>query len=65
MSNKQPLFGILAGEPEIIGERCADGAKCHHACKDVCGRRKTCLPLTGSGLDSKWEPRQHEVSDHD
>lgn len=25
MSEKKPICGILAGEPEIIGERCADG----------------------------------------
>lgn len=60
MSNKALIFGVLAGEPEIIGERCADGGKCHHGCEDTCKRRATCMPLTGSGLDYKWEPKQQE-----
>ena len=54
MSEKKPLFGVLAGEPEIIGERCADGGKCHHRCTDTCSRRSTCAPLSGSGLRFDW-----------
>lgn len=51
---QQAKFGILAGEPEIIGERCADGGKCHHKCHDECSRRKSCVPLSGSGLANDW-----------
>lgn len=51
---QQAKFGILAGEPEIIGERCADGGKCHHKCQDECSRRKSCVPLSGSGLANDW-----------
>ena len=54
MSEKKPICGILAGEPEIIGERCADGGKCHHRCTDTCLRRSTCAPLSGSGLRFDW-----------
>ena len=54
MSDKKPLFGILAGEPEIIGERCADGGKCHHRCAAGCWRRTSCAPLSGSGLRYDW-----------
>lgn len=54
MSDKKPLFGVLAGEPEIIGERCADGGKCHHRCTDTCWRRTSCAPLSGSGLRYDW-----------
>lgn len=54
MSDKKPICGILAGEPEIIGERCADGGKCHHRCTDTCSRRATCAPLSGSGLRFDW-----------
>ena len=54
MSEKKPICGILAGEPEIIGERCADGGKCHHRCTDTCWRRTSCAPLSGSGLRYDW-----------
>lgn len=54
MSEKKPICGVLAGEPEIIGERCADGGKCHHRCTDTCLRRSTCAPLSGSGLRFDW-----------
>lgn len=58
MSN-QPTCGILAGEPEVIGERCADGGKCHHRCEAECSRRTSCAPLTGSGLMDDWsDPKQ-------
>lgn len=51
---KGPLFGILAGEPEIIGQRCADGGTCHHRCATECFRKDGCVPLTGSGLRYDW-----------
>lgn len=54
MSDKKPICGILAGEPEIIGERCADGATCHHRCAAGCWRRTSCAPLSGSGLRYDW-----------
>ena len=55
---KTPLFGVLAGEPELIGIRCADGGSCHHMCRAVCSRRTGCVPLTGSGLNDDWsEPK--------
>lgn len=54
MSEKKPIYGILAGEPEIIGERCADGGTCHHHCTDTCWRRTSCAPLSGSGLPLDW-----------
>lgn len=55
MSDK-PTCGILAGEPEVIGQRCADGGTCHHRCIpiDGCFRKATCVPLSASGLDNKW-----------
>ena len=49
-----PKFGVLAGEPEIIGERCKDGGVCHHECKQTCFRRLNCGALTGSGLNPDW-----------
>ena len=62
MSDKKPLFGVLAGEPEIIGERCADGGKCHHRCTDTCSRRSTCAPLSGSGLRFDWSTGEPSLS---
>ena len=62
MSEKKPLFGVLAGEPEIIGERCADGGKCHHRCTDTCWRRTSCAPLSGSGLRFDWSPVDPSLS---
>lgn len=62
MSEKKPLFGVLAGEPEIIGERCADGGKCHHRCTDTCSRRSTCAPLSGSGLRFDWSTGEPSLS---
>lgn len=56
MSDNKPICGILAGEPEIIGERCADGATCHHRCAAGCWRRTSCAPLSGSGLLPDWSP---------
>lgn len=54
----KPKFGILAGEPEIIGERCRDGGACHHECTQTCFRRLNCGALTGSGLNPDWsEPK--------
>lgn len=50
-----PKFGVLAGEPEILGERCADGGKCHHLCKTECFRKDGCVPLSGSGLTDDWK----------
>ncbi|WMR34749.1 hypothetical protein [Metapseudomonas otitidis] len=52
--HKVPLFGILAGEPEIIGQRCADGGTCHHRCATECFRKDGCVPLSGSGLRDDW-----------
>ncbi|MDG9784685.1 Lar family restriction alleviation protein [Metapseudomonas otitidis] len=52
--HKAPLFGILAGEPEIIGQRCADGGTCHHRCNTECFRKDGCVPLSGSGLRDDW-----------
>jgi len=49
-----PKFGVLAGEPEIIGERCKDGGTCHHGCTQTCFRRLNCGALTGSGLNPDW-----------
>jgi hypothetical protein len=49
-----PQCGIRAGEPEILGERCADGATCHHNCGQACFRKGSCLPLTLSGLNNDW-----------
>ena len=51
-----PTVGILAGEPEIIGQRCADGGKCHHGCKPDpgCFRKECCGPLALSGLSDNW-----------
>lgn len=54
MADEKPICGILAGEPEIIGERCADGATCHHRCAAGCWRRTSCAPLSGSGLRYDW-----------
>lgn len=62
MYKKKPICGILAGEPEIIGERCADGGKCHHRCTDTCSRRATCAPLSGSGLRFDWSPVDPSLS---
>lgn len=62
MSDKKPICGILAGEPEIIGERCADGGKCHHRCTDTCSRRATCAPLSGSGLLPDWSTEVPSLS---
>lgn len=55
-TTQAPICGVLAGEPEIIGERCKDGGKCHHECKEVCFRRdgNHCVPLTGSRLNDDW-----------
>lgn len=50
----EPTCGILAGEQEIVGERCADGGKCHHNCLSKCWRRDSCLPLGASGLQDDW-----------
>lgn len=51
----KPTCGVLAGEPEIVGTRCADGGKCHHSCVDVCWRKDNCGPLTLSGLTDDWK----------
>lgn len=50
-----PTCGVLAGEPEILGQRCMDGGKCHHRCKLLCFRRECCEPLTASGLLNDWK----------
>jgi hypothetical protein len=52
----KPMFGVLAGEPEFIGERCADGGTCHHKCVEACFRKDCCVPLRGSGLADDWKP---------
>lgn len=49
-----PKCGVLAGEPEVIGERCADGGKCHHGCASACARKESCAPLGSSGLTADW-----------
>lgn len=49
------VCGILAGEPEVIGERCKDGGACHHKCEGSCFRENFCSPLSLSGLNEKWE----------
>jgi hypothetical protein len=56
---KAPTSGILAGEPEVLGERCKDGGKCHHSCTAQCFRREVanCVPLGASGLTDSWEPQ--------
>lgn len=54
MTSKKPTCGVLAGEPVIIGERCADGGTCHHGCTAECFRRECCVPLTASGLNDDW-----------
>lgn len=51
-----PLFTRpVQGDPEIIGERCADGGKCHHMCKTECFRKDGCVPLGSSGLTDDWK----------
>lgn len=50
----EPKTGVLVGEPEIVGERCADGGTCHHGCTDDCWRKTGCGPLTCSGLNDDW-----------
>ena len=50
----EPKTGVLVGEPEIVGERCADGGTCHHGCTDECWRKTGCGPLTCSGLNDDW-----------
>lgn len=57
LAQRKPKFGILAGEPEILGERCADGGKCHHMCDSECFRKDGCVPLSGSGLTDDWQAR--------
>lgn len=47
-------YGVLAGEPEIIGERCMDGGTCHHKCQQACFRKECCSPLAGAGLNNDW-----------
>lgn len=55
-----PRWGILAGEPEIVGSRCADGGTCHHDCTDVCFRNcPGFVPLSGSGLNDDWSIPVH------
>lgn len=54
MTSTKPTCGVLAGEPVIIGERCADGGTCHHCCTAECFRRACCVPLTASGLNDDW-----------
>ena len=54
-----PRWGIRVGEPEILGERCADGGKCHHECDTSCFRKEACVPLTGSGLNDDWSVPTH------
>lgn len=54
MTSSKPTCGVLAGEPVIIGERCADGGTCHHGCTAECFRRDCCVPLTASGLNDDW-----------
>lgn len=57
-----PTCGILAGEDEIVGERCLDGGACHHLCGRLqpgtmhCARRHElrCAPLAASGLADDW-----------
>lgn len=31
---------------EILGQRCADGGKCHHSCTQRCFRRECCSPFS-------------------
>lgn len=65
---KPAICGVLAGEPEVIGERCKDGGKCHHACATVCFRREgnNCVPLTGSRLNDDWsEPASNAQDERD
>jgi hypothetical protein len=50
----KPQCGIRVGEKEVIGDRCADGGKCHHMCDTECFRRDCCVPLTASGLNDDW-----------
>jgi hypothetical protein len=40
-----------------------DGGKCYHNCTISCFRKKTCTPLTMSGLTNNWEiPCKNQVS---
>ena len=50
----EPKYGVLAGEPGIIGERCMDGGTCHYRCQDACFRKECCSPLGGAGLNDDW-----------
>ena len=50
------LAAAAAPQPqaaEVLGERCIDGGKCHHACKDRCFRRECCSPF--SDYTGPWE----------
>lgn len=51
---QKPKFGVLAGEPEVLGERCSDGGTCHHRCESTCFRKDCCVPLSGAGLNDDW-----------
>lgn len=58
-----PTCGILAGEDEIIGTRCADGGTCHHHCATSCSRKDTCVPLSASGLLDNWRTPSEELAE--
>lgn len=59
----QPTCGILVGEEQIIGERCADGGKCHHHCDTRCFRKECCVPLSASGLADDWAAPSIELKE--
>lgn len=46
---------------EKIGVRCADTGVCHHGCTETCFRKDSCVPLSISGLDDKWQPKSTVV----
>ena len=40
---------------KVVGHQCADTGKCHHACKKVCFREKSCVPLSiATWLNDDW-----------
>jgi hypothetical protein len=48
---------------EVLGETCADGGKCHHACTDRCFRRECCAPF--SDYTGPWSYAPAEVPEPD
>ena len=50
--------------PEVLGERCIDGGKCHHQCESKCFRRECCGPLSGYTGPWKYEamPAQPDLA---